>query len=223
MPYVFDVYGTLLDVDAAARQVAGETDMQAVADHWPQLAAGWRQRQLSYSWLRTTMQRYTNFWAITENALDVTLAELGLDGNPALRDRLLSLYTTLGAYDEVPSILGQLAAHNAGMAVLSNGAPRMLATALTAAGIAPYFDQVLSVDTLQRYKPDPAVYAMVTDAYGCAPQDVVFFSSNNWDIAGAGAFGFTTIWVNRADKIWDDLPEKPTHIAPSLTAALALI
>ena len=109
MPHVFDVYGTLLDVDAAAREAAAAPGMDALASSWPQLAAAWRQRQLSYSWLRTTMQRYTDFWTITQNALDVTMAEMGIE-DAAIRETLLSLYTTLSAYDEVPAVLRDLAA-----------------------------------------------------------------------------------------------------------------
>ena len=223
MPYIFDVYGTLLDVDAAARQAAQEPGMEHLAAQWPHLAAKWRSRQLSYTWLRTSMQRYVDFWAVTKGALGVTLAELGLEGDPHLRERLLALYTTLSAYDEVPGLLATLAGQGQGVGVLSNGSPEMLAQSLGAAGILPFFDQVLSVDPLQRYKPDPKVYQLVIDAYGCKAEDVVFFSSNNWDISGAGAFGFTTIWVNRADKLWDDLPAKPAHIVSSITAAMALI
>ena len=222
MPHVFDVYGTLLDVDAAAREAAAAPGMESLAASWPQLAAAWRQRQLSYSWLRTTMQRYTDFWTITQNALDVTMAEMGIE-EPAMREKLLSLYTTLTAYDEVPEVLRNLDARGEGTGVLSNGAPAMLDSALSAAGIAASLDQVLSVDSLQLYKPDPAVYALVTDAFGCAASDVTFYSSNNWDVAGAGSFGFKTVWVNRGGKPWDDLPEPPVHQVTSLAEAMTLL
>ncbi len=106
MPHVFDVYGTLLDVDAAAREAAAAPGMESLAAIWPQLAATWRQRQLSYSWLRTTMQRYTDFWTITQNALDVTMAEMDMD-DAQMRERLLSLYPPLTAYDEVLDVLKQ--------------------------------------------------------------------------------------------------------------------
>jgi len=223
MPCIFDVYGTLLDVDSAAREAAAEPGMEALAEQWPALAASWRARQLSYTWLRTTMQRYVDFQAITQASLDVTLAEFGLDGNRQMRDRLLSLYTTLAAYDEVPDALARLASSGQRMGVLSNGSPAMLDRALEAAGIRLLFDRILSVDPLKRYKPDPLVYKMATDAYGCNAGEILFFSSNNWDISGAGAFGFRTIWVNRGGKLWDDLPAKPTHVVASLTEALALI
>ena len=107
--------------------------------------------------------------------------------------------------------------------MLSNGAPAMLDSALSAAGIADSLDQVLSVDSLQLYKPDPAVYRLVTDAFGCAASEVTFYSSNNWDVAGAGSFGFKTIWVNRGGKPWDDLPEPPAHQVTSLAEAMTLL
>jgi 2-haloacid dehalogenase len=222
MPHVFDVYGTLLDVDAAAREAAAAPGMESLAASWPQLAAAWRQRQLSYSWLRTTMQRYTDFWTITQNALDVTMAEMDMD-DAQMRERLLSLYTTLTAYDEVPGVLQQLAAGGQGTGVLSNGSPAMLDSALAAAGIAGSLDHVLSVDVLRLYKPDPAVYRLVTDAFGCSASEVTFYSSNNWDVAGAGSFGFRTIWVNRVGKPWDDLPEPPAHQVASLAEAMTLL
>ena len=222
MPHVFDVYGTLLDVDAAAREAAAAPGMDSLASSWPQLAAAWRQRQLSYSWLRTTMQRYTDFWTITQNALDVTMAEMGIE-DAAMRETLLSLYTTLSAYDEVPAVLQDLAARGEGTGVLSNGSPAMLDSALGAAGIADSLDQVLSVDSLRLYKPDPAVYRLVTDAFSCTAAEVTFYSSNNWDVAGAGSFGFRTIWVNRAGKPWDDLPEPPEHQVSSLAEAMRLL
>ena len=140
MPYVFDVYGTLLDVDAAAREDASEIGMEVLAANWQELAATWRARQLSYTCLRTAMRRYTDFWAVTEGAIDVTLAGMGLDDNAAWRARLLSLYTNLSAYDEVPAVLTRMAKDDQGMAVLSNGLPKMLEMALGALGIASHFD-----------------------------------------------------------------------------------
>jgi 2-haloacid dehalogenase len=149
--------------------------MEFPAANWPELAAAWRARQLSYTWLRTTMQRYTDFWAVTGGAIDVTLAEKGLDGNAALRAPLLSVYTTLSAYDEVPAVLTRMAKDDQGMVVLSDGSTRMLETGLGAYGIVSRFDRVLSVDALERYKSDPLVYQMGTDVYGCAPADIIFF------------------------------------------------
>ena len=217
MPLVFDVYGTLLDVDSSARQaLKTHPKLEPI---WPQLSARWRERQLSYSWLRSLMQDYRPFWQITCDALDVTLEEFDINDD-ALRQTLLDLYLHLSAYDEVPDVLAQLKSEGHQLAVLSNGDQEMLNTALQSAGIKGLFDGILSVDSLQCYKPDPKVYKMVTDHYSCQPQDVVFFSSNNWDIAGASQFGFRPIWVNRGHKIWDKLSPAPRHQVANLTAAM---
>ena len=220
MPLVYDIYGTLLDVDAAARKVA-ETN-KAFAEHWVQLSGAWRQRQLSYSWLRSLMGQYVPFWQITTEALDVTMGEMGLD-DPDLRESLLTLYLDLMPYDEVTTQLTMLKEQGHKLAALSNGSPEMLERGLTSSGIGPILDAALSVDTLGIYKPDQRVYAMVTEHFDCKPEDVTFFSSNNWDIAGAGTFGFKTIWVNRAGKTWDNLPTKPHHTVSSLEEAAGLI
>ena len=99
----------------------------------------------------------------------------------------------------------------------------MLETAIEAAGIPEYFDDLLSVDVLKSYKPTSAVYRLVTERFNCSPSDVTFFSSNNWDVCGAGALGFKTIWVNRSGVSWDNLPGKPAHIVKSISEASKLI
>jgi len=214
--YVFDAYGTLLDVDAAAREAAAEPGMEALKDNWLSIAKGWRERQLRYSWLCSMMGRYDDFWELTSRALDATLEEHGLASEGKVRDRLLSLYGELYPYEEVPGLLADLKASGHKLAVLSNASPNMLETATKAAGIYQYFDALLSVDTLKCYKPTPAVYGLVTEHFGCNPSEVSFFSSNNWDISGAGAFGFKTIWVNRSGAAWDRLPGFPDKIVNSI-------
>ena len=220
---VFDAYGTLLDVDAAARQAANEPGMETLKNNWQSLAKGWRERQLRYSWLCSMMGKYDDFWELTIRALDATLEECALSSDQKIRDRLLSLYSELTAYEEVPKVLANLQASGHKLAVLSNASPKMLETAIKAAGIAEYFDELLSVDVLKCYKPTPAVYRLVTERFNCSPSDVTFFSSNNWDVCGAGAFGFKTIWVNRSGVSWDNLPGKPAHIVKSISEASKLI
>ena len=215
--YVFDAYGTLLDVDAAAREAAAEPGMEALKDNWLSIAKGWRERQLRYSWLCSMMGRYDDFWELTSRALDATLEEHGLASEEKVRARLLSLYGELSPYEEVPGLLADLKASGHKLAVLSNASPNMLETATKAAGIYQYFDALLSVDTLKCYKPTPAVYGLVTERFGCNPSEVSFFSSNNWDISGAGAFGFKTIWVNRSGAAWDRLLGFPDKIVNTIT------
>jgi 2-haloacid dehalogenase len=217
--FVFDAYGTLLDVDAAAREAAAEPGMEALKENWLPIAKGWRERQLRYSWLCSMMGKYDDFWELTIRALDTTLEEHAIASNDKVRARLLSLYSELSAYQEVPEVLANLKAAGHRLAVLSNASPSMLVKALDAAGISEWFDELLSVDVLKCYKPTPAVYQLIPDRFDCKPSDVTFFSSNNWDVSGAGAFGFKTICVNRTGVAWDNLPGKPDIIVNSISEA----
>lgn len=213
---VFDAYGTLFDVAAAARRAATEPGNEALAEAWPRLAEFWRQKQLSYTWLRTIMGAHADFWQVTQDGLDWALAALGLD-DPRLRDRLLALYLELDAYPEVPAMLRALKDDGMKTAILSNGAPDMLASAVASAGIGLHLDAVLSVEEVGVFKPDARVYGLVEAHLGVPPSEVLFVSSNGWDAAGAAHFGFRSAWVNRAGEPPDRLPGRPERILRDLS------
>ncbi|MGR3616133.1 MAG: haloacid dehalogenase type II [Paracoccaceae bacterium] len=214
---IFDAYGTLFDVTAAARQAAQESRFPKLADRWMDLANLWRLKQLQYTWLRTITAAHTDFWEVTQNGLDWALEATGLDGDPDLRKRLLDLYWELQAYPEVPTMLKTLKEAGLNVAILSNGSPDMLNGAVQSAGVGDVLDDVLSVQDVGIFKPDAKVYDMVGQRFGCAREDVLFVSSNGWDAAGAAGYGFATVWVNRAGEPMDRLPWVPDHILSDLT------
>lgn len=217
---VFDAYGTLFNVTAAARRAgAGNA---ALAQSWPALAENWRRKQLEYSWLRTISGAYADFATVTADALDWAMEAQGLN-DPDLREELLALYDALDPFPEVAETLARLSERGMRLAILSNGSPAMLASAVNAAGLSGVFEAVLSVDSLRMFKPQAAVYALVGARLGTAPQQVLFASSNGWDIAGAARFGFHTAWVNRAAAPQDRLPQRPMHEIPDLTHLPRLI
>lgn len=214
---VFDAYGTLFDVAAAAREAAEEGSFPQLAKCWKALAADWRVRQLQYTWLRSLAGAHVQFWKVTEDGLDWALEAHGLDGDPALKKRLMELYWNLSAYPEVPDMLAALKAQGLHTAILSNGSPKMLDGAVQSAGIADVLDAVLSVEDVGIFKPAPEVYDLVTQCFGCAREEVLFVSSNGWDAACATGFGFETIWVNRAGEPMERLPWQPTQVMNDLT------
>lgn len=207
---IFDAYGTLFDVAAAARIAAAEPGREALANVWPTLAENWRRKQLEYSWLRAVMGAHCDFWHVTQNGLDWAMEASGLS-NPELRERLLALYWELAAYPEVPQMLAVLKAKGMMTAILSNGSPAMLDGAVRSAGIGDLLDDVLSVESVGIFKPHARVYGLVTERFACRPDEVLFVSSNGWDAAGAAGFGFRTVWVNRAGLPLDRLPSTPQH------------
>jgi 2-haloacid dehalogenase len=171
---------------------------------------------LQYTWLRATAGVHTGFWQVTQDGLDYALEAHGL-AEPGLRARLLQLYWELQAYPDVPGMLTALKAQGLATAILSNGTPDMLAGAVNNAGIGDALDAVLSVETVGVFKPNPAVYAMVGDYFGCARREVLFVSSNCWDACAASGFGFRAAWANRAGEPLDRLPWKPAHVLSDLT------
>ena len=135
---VFDAYGTLFDVVAAAAHCKDD-----LGDKMAPLAALWRDKQIAYSWHRAIMDTYVPFWQVTQDGLDFALEALGLDGDAALREKLLGLYFKLDAYAEVPGVLSTLKAAGLKTAILSNGSPDMLNSAVDNAGISGVLDDVM--------------------------------------------------------------------------------
>ncbi|KAB2543279.1 haloacid dehalogenase [Salipiger aestuarii] len=211
---VFDAYGTLFDVSAAARRAADADP--ALADIWQPLSEDWRRKQLEYSWLRAITGDHVPFREVTGNALDWAMERHGLTGD-ALRARLMDLYFVLDAYPEVPAMLDALLAKGLRAAILSNGSPDMLEAAVSSAGIGARLEAVLSVEDVGVFKPARSVYDLVGTRMGCAPEQVLFVSSNGWDAAGAAGYGFRTAWVNRAGLPMDRLAARPHHVLSDLT------
>ncbi|WP_108860944.1 haloacid dehalogenase type II [Ruegeria sp. Alg231-54] len=214
---IFDAYGTLFDVAAAARQAAGEPGFEKLQQKWPELANHWRLKQLQYTWLRAVTDAHADFWDVTQDGLDWALEATELHGDATLRQRLLDLYWELQAYPEVPEMLRALKSGGLQTAILSNGSPPMLDGAVQSAGIGEVLDNVLSVESVGVFKPDSRVYDLVPERFRCARDEVLFVSSNGWDAAGASGYGFVTAWVNRAGEPMDRLPWKPAHVLSDLT------
>jgi 2-haloacid dehalogenase len=214
---VFDAYGTLFDVAAAATRCADVIGARA-----PQLAQLWRDKQLQYSWLRGLQGRHADFWQVTGEALDYALETLAIDDR-ALRERLMALYLALDAFPEVPTLLQRL--KDAGMttAILSNGSPRMLAAAVAAARLGGLVDHVLSVEAVGVFKPHPKVYQLALDRLGLPAAAIAFQSSNGWDAYAASAFGMRVVWCNRYGQRPERLPGAPDHTIASLTELPALL
>ncbi len=203
--YVFDAYGTLFDVHAAVRRHAAE-----VGPEGQRLSEIWRNKQLEYSWVRALMGAYADFWQLTEEALDCALTMVP-KVDPSHRDTLLEAYWKLDCYPEVPIVLKALKDRGARLAILSNGSPAMLESAVKNAALDTVLDDIFSVDELRTFKTAPEVYELVTTAYRLYPETVSFQSSNRWDIAGAGSFGFRTVWINRASA-----PDEYRDLAPDM-------
>ena len=204
---LFDAYGTLFDVHSAVARHA------AIGPEAARLSETWRAKQLEYSWVLSLAQRYEPFWTLTERALDYAFARCP-SVDRRLRPLLLDAYRSLDCYPEVPAVLAGLRGAGLRTGILSNGDLPMLRDAVASAGLADRLDAVLSVDSVKTFKTSPRAYELALAALRMEPSGIVFVSSNRWDIAGAAAFGFTPVWVNRLG-----LPDEYPGLEPAAVAS----
>jgi 2-haloacid dehalogenase len=214
----FDAYGTLFDVYSV-----GALAEELFPGSGKALAALWRDKQMDYTRLRTLSNRYADFWSVTIDALDFACEQLRLPLTAATRDRLMAQYARLPAFPESRDTLQAMRAMGLPLAILSNGTQAMLEGAIAAAGMDALFDHILSVDPVRRFKTAPEAYQLGPDAFGCPVSEILFVSSNGWDVCGATWFGYAAFWVNRAGAPRERLGVTPAGEGRSLTDLAAFI
>jgi 2-haloacid dehalogenase len=207
---VFDAYGTLFDTHSVAPVCE-----EAFPEWGMKLSQLWRAKQLEYTWLRSLMEHYEDFWHVTESALAFACQTLGLRCDAPTRCRLMGAYLSLDLYPDVREALGTLTAYP--LAILSNGTPSMLQSVVQSAGISKAFLDLISVDEIKIYKPSPRVYKLATEKLATELSAIGFVSSNSWDVIGAQAYGFWTCWLNRSGTHPDELGFPPNQTTRTLT------
>ena len=219
----FDAYGTLLDVYSMG--VLAET---LFPGHGQSLCVLWRDRQIEYTRLITMSDptgstRYQSFWDLTIAALRFSCKRMALPLNQDQETQLMGQYAKLSAFPECQSTLRQIKQAGIATAVLSNGNQAMLSKALQANQLDTLLDRVISVDEVRQFKVSPASYGLLTSHFGCVPKDILFVSSNAWDVIGAGWFGLKTFWVNRQNLPFEEIGPKPTYTGANLNDVLAAL
>jgi 2-haloacid dehalogenase len=211
--FVFDAYGTLFDVHSVI-----EKCNELFPDKGEEISQVWRQKQLEYSFLRQLMGTYTTFFSITKDALHYACVQVGVDLSDEKEKVLLDAYLELTHYKEVESVLEELKSYQT--AIFSNGSLDMLSPLVEQSSFRHLLDEVLTVDEVKQFKPTPMAYQLVLQKLGVKREEVLFMSSNPWDIAGATNFGFHTAWINRQDKVMDELGVKPHFVYKDLNGIL---
>jgi 2-haloacid dehalogenase len=212
---LFDAYGTLFDVYSV-----GLLAEQLFPGQGDTLALLWRDKQIDYTRLTSMSGRYRPFWDLTRAGLRFAALRLGLRLDRSAEDKLMNQYRHLSAFPENRDVLAELNRRGVPAGILSNGDPEMLAVAVKSAGFTDLLQHVLSVHGVQRFKTDPAAYALGPDALKLPARDILFVSSNGWDAIGATWYGYTTLWVNRAGLPLEQLDTEPTRTGTSLRDVL---
>ena len=213
--FVFDAYGTLFDVHSATARY-----QDAIGPNWDRLSQLWRSKHLEYTWIYALTGRHTTFWQLAEQSLDYAIAAVR-GAPPGLKEKLLAAYRSLSAYPEVLEVLSALKQKGATLAILTNGDRDMIEDAVASAGLAGLFEALITVHEAGVFKPDRRVYALASKRFGVPLGQISFQSSNRWDVAGAKAFGFHSVWINRGGAP-DEYPDMPADkIIPDLRPLVA--
>ena len=213
---IFDAYGTLFDVNSAAEKCKGK-----IGDKWEDFANYWRTTQLEYTWLRSLMNRHKDFWKITEDSLDKSMKFFKIDNS--MRNDLLDLYKVLSPFSEVKETLNKLKKKDFKLAILSNGTPSLLENLVKNNNLENIFDDIFSIEEVGIYKPDSKVYELPVNKYKIKKDEVLFLSSNTWDVSGGGNYGYNSVWVNRNKNIFDNLDYQPLDEIHDLSELLEII
>ena len=213
---IFDAYGTLFDVNSAAKKCKGK-----IGDKWEGFANYWRTTQLEYTWLRSLMNRHKDFWQVTEDSLDKSMQAFKIDS--AMRNELLDLYKVLSTFPEVKEVLNKLKEKNYKLAILSNGTPFLLNELVKSNNLDNIFDDIFSIEEVKTYKPDPKVYNIPIKKYQIQKNEVAYLSANTWDVSAGGNYGFNPVWVNRNNSIFDNLDYVPKYQVKHLGELLDII
>ena len=213
---VFDAYGTLFDVNSAAKRCKDK-----IGAKWETFANFWRTTQLEYTWLRSLMERHKNFWEVTEDSLDKSMSVFNI--NKSMKSELLNLYKILSPYPEVRGVLEDLKKKNFKLAILSNGTPALLDELVASNKLNNLFDDLFSIEEVKVYKPDSRVYEIPVKKYNIKASEITFLSANTWDVSGGGNYGYNSIWVNRNNSVFDILDFQPKNEIDNLTQLLDIV
>jgi 2-haloacid dehalogenase len=223
---VFDAYGTLFDVYS----------IQALAEelypsHGADIAVKWRDKQIEYTRLITQSdphnasgsKYYQPFWELTRLSLEYTLDRLKLDRSSDQVKKLMEQYAHLTPFSENLAVLRKINDMGLITAILSNGSPEMLNSAVKSAGMESVLNHVISVDPIRLFKTSPESYGLVQKIIPVSKQEVLFVSSNAWDALGATWFGFKTLWINRQNLPYEALGPRPDYAGPDLTKVIEIL
>ena len=213
---IFDAYGTLFDVNSAAEKCKDK-----IGDKWEGFANYWRTTQLEYTWLRSLMNRHKDFWQVTEDSLNKSMKSFKID--PTMKNELLDLYKKLSTFPEVKEVLKSLKEKNYKLAILSNGTPSLLNKLVKSNNLDNVFDDIFSIEEVGIYKPGSKVYNLPIKKYQIQKKEVAFLSANTWDVSGGGNYGYSSIWVNRNNNIFDNLDYKPKNEVKNLKQLLDIV
>ncbi|GFO60404.1 haloacid dehalogenase [Geomonas silvestris] len=208
----FDVYGTLIDTHGVVVML-----QRHLGDRAAEFSRCWREKQLEYSFRRALMQNYQTFAVCTSQALDYACTCYKVALSQEQKQELLDAYRVLPAFSDVEQGLRLAQQSGFRLYAFSNGSREAVEKLLATAGIRDFFLDVVSVDEMKSFKPNPGVYCHFLRRAGSVGKEAWLVSSNPFDVLGADSAGLRTAWLQRSpEAIFDPWGSDPTVTITSL-------
>ena len=214
-----DVYGTLIDTTAIGEEVERLVPGRGFA-----FALAWRQKQLEYTFRRAAMKAYRDFDACTAAALEYTAAAFGAPLTADQKRHLMDGYRRLPAFPDVVPALNDLREAGVRLLAFSNGVAQSVHDVLRNAGIRDRFEDIVSVDEVRTFKPDPVVYLHYVRRACASCSDCWLVSANAFDVIGAMSAGMSAVWVQRDPAVpFDPWELQPTAVIRNLSGLVRAV
>jgi len=206
---VFDLNGTLTDLSKLDPLFVDALGSASLRNEW-----FFELIQLAMT--STLTGHHIPFSKMAGAGLDVVAARAGKRIDERQRSRILEATRNVPAFPDVEPALRRLQAAGFRLAVLTNSTADGAESTLSAAGLRGYFEKVMSVDAVQKYKPSPEVYRMAARELGIATAEMMLIAAHAWDTTGAIRAGCRAAFIQRPGEVLDPLAPAPVVIARDL-------
>ena len=202
----FDVNETLLDLQAmqssVTKALGGRDDLLPL----------WFSMMLHHSLVDSTTERFHTFGDIGTATLMMVAEINGIPLEKAdAKDAIVTPLRSLPPHPDVKAGLQALKEKGYILVSLTNSSNEGVRTQFQNAGLTQYFDEQLSIEDIQIYKPDLRVYAWALEKLNVKPEEAMMVAAHGWDIAGIKASGMQAAFISRPGKVLYPLAIAPDY------------
>ena len=162
------------------------------------------------------------FPEIAQGTLQVMLESRGRQGVDSAVKDILSAFGELPAHEDVKAALDAVRHAGATAVLLTNGSRANTEKLVAGAGLSDLVDDVISIEDIQVWKPQAAVYREACRLCGVTTGEATLIAAHAWDVHGAMQAGLGGIWVRRQDSLYHPVMGIPDGRAQDLTEAVDL-
>ena len=188
---LFDVNETLLDLQPVKASVGTALGGR------PELAPLWFTTLLQYSLVATVTDQYLDFGEIGAACLRMVAKNHGIDLSEDAARSAVAPIRSLPPHPDVIPALTELRAAGFRLVTLTNSSKAAVADQMTHAGLSDFFEALMSVEDVGKYKPHADVYRWAAGRVGADVSECLLVAAHGWDVAGAAWAGMQTAFVAR--------------------------